>query len=293
VTPRLHANDQIVDLATVRRLISTQEPDLASLALRPFASGGTDNCLWQIGEHAIGRFPRLPKAAEGIAREIAWLNQLPTLPLQVPRLLFAGQPDDSYPFPWAVLGLLPGADAATQPPASCAETLATTIAALQSAPVPPDLPPVQTGRLSPASIAFARDMAAAFTPDEGDVTVLTHLLDHAESLPPYTGRPVWTHGDLHALNLLTQDGTLTAVIDWGSLGAGDPARDLICAWTMLDADGRRTFRTALAPDPAAWTRARAFALVMAVQAIPYYRDANPRFRDAMRLTLSRVLDDPG
>ncbi len=188
---------------------------------------------------------------------------------------------------------MPGADAATQPPNSCAETLATTIAALQSAPVPPDLPPIQTGRLSPPALAFARQMAAAFTPDEGDTTVLTRHLDHAESLPPFTGRPVWTHGDLHPLNLLTHNGALTAVIDWGSLGAGDPARDLICAWTMLDAASRSTFRAALAPDPTAWTRARAFALVMAVQAIPYYRDTNPRFRDAMRLTLSRVLNDPG
>jgi aminoglycoside phosphotransferase (APT) family kinase protein len=283
----------IADLATVRQLLDTQAPNLATLPLRPFSSGGTDNSLWQIGDHAIGRFPRRPAAADGLTREIAWLNRLPTLPLRAPRLIFAGQPDDGFPYPWAVLDLLPGADAATHPPAACAETLATTIAALQSAPVPPDLPPMQTGRLSPPALAFARQMVAAFTPDEGDATVLTRHLDHAESLPPFTGRPVWTHGDLHPLNLLTQGDTLTAVIDWGSLGAGDPARDLICAWTMLDAADRSTFRAALAPDPAAWTRARAFALVMAVQAIPYYRDTNPRFRDAMRLTLSRVLDDPG
>jgi len=292
VTRPGHDDGLIADLATVRRLIEAQAPALIGQPLSPFASGGTDNSLWQIGDHAIGRFPRRPSAALGLQREVAWLHRLPMLPLDVPQVILSGRPDDDFPFPWAILRRLPGSDAVGVSSNSCARTLAATIAALQSAPVPHDLPPAPTGRLSPPSLAFARQMAASFTPDEGDVTTLTLLLAQAESLPPYTGRAAWTHGDLHPLNLLAQHGTLTAIIDWGSLGAGDPARDLICAWTMLDPATRHEFRATLRPDPTAWDRARAFALVMAVQAIPYFRDTNTRFRDMMRLTLARVLADP-
>jgi aminoglycoside phosphotransferase (APT) family kinase protein len=54
------------------------------------------------------------------------------------------------------------------------------------------------------------------------------------------------HGDLHPANLLINDGELTAVIDFGLLGVGDPACDLMVAWTYLSADARRVFREALA-----------------------------------------------
>jgi len=46
---------------------------------------------------------------------------------------------------------------------------------------------------------------------------------------PWTGDEVWVHGDLLAGNLLTTDGRLSAVIDWGGLNVGDPACDLMPA----------------------------------------------------------------
>jgi aminoglycoside phosphotransferase (APT) family kinase protein len=49
------------------------------------------------------------------------------------------------------------------------------------------------------------------------------------------GLPVWIHGDLHPRNLLVApDGGLAAILDWGDLGAGDPAVDLSLLWTVLD-----------------------------------------------------------
>ncbi len=45
-------------------------------------------------------------------------------------------------------------------------------------------------------------------------------------------------------NLLLDDGRLSAVIDWGGSGMGDPAVDLMVAWNVLDARGRAVFREA-------------------------------------------------
>jgi len=74
------------------------------------------------------------------------------------------------------------------------------------------------------------------------------------------GPPVWFHGDVAPGNLVVRDGRLAAVIDFGCSGVGDPACDLVIAWTYLDAPARAAFRDALGLDDACWARARGWAL---------------------------------
>src|SRR5437773_2511881 len=38
--------------------------------------------------------------------------------------------------------------------------------------------------------------------------------------------PTWIHGDLHARNVLVENGAITGVIDWGDVAVGDRATDL-------------------------------------------------------------------
>ncbi len=87
--------------------------------------------------------------------------------------------------------------------------------------------------------------------------------------------PVWFHGDLLPGNVLFEDGRLSAVIDFGGLGVGDPACDLMIAWGLFSGDSRRAFREALAIDDAMWARGRGHALSQAAIFIPYYRKTNP------------------
>lgn len=72
--------------------------------------------------------------------------------------------------------------------------------------------------------------------------------------------PVWLHGDVSAGNLLVTSGCLSAVIDFGSTGVGDPACDLVIAWTLFAGESREAFRAALPLDPDTWSRARGWAL---------------------------------
>jgi aminoglycoside phosphotransferase (APT) family kinase protein len=62
--------------------------------------------------------------------------------------------------------------------------------------------------------------------------------------------PVWVHGDIAVGNLLVQNGQLSAVIDFGGLGVGDPACDLAIAWTFFTGKNRDAFRAALPLDNA-------------------------------------------
>ncbi|MCM3523350.1 phosphotransferase, partial [Curtobacterium sp. P97] len=76
----------------------------------------------------------------------------------------------------------------------------------------------------------------------------------------WSGEPVWFHGDLAPGNLLAVDGRLSAVIDFGVCGVGDPACDLVIAWTWLGVAGRAAFRDAVDLDEGTWARARGWAL---------------------------------
>ncbi len=87
---------------------------------------------------------------------------------------------------------------------------------------------------------------------------------------------MWIHGDLDARNLLVLGGRISAVIDFGGLGVGDPACDAMAAWKVLDAGARATFRRARAVDDATWARGRGWALAQAVSALSYYPpETNP------------------
>jgi aminoglycoside phosphotransferase (APT) family kinase protein len=76
----------------------------------------------------------------------------------------------------------------------------------------------------------------------------------------WQGRPVWFHGDVAVDNLPVCNGKLAAVIDFGCSGVGDPACEVVIAWTLLSGRSRDAFRSALAVDPATWARGRGWAL---------------------------------
>jgi aminoglycoside phosphotransferase (APT) family kinase protein len=106
---------------------------------------------------------------------------------------------------------------------------------------------------------------------------LRELWSEACQVPPWAGPGLWLHGDLYPANvLLRPDGRLAPVLDFGDLGAGDPAVDLAVAWLMFDDGARHRFMAALGPavDPSTWSRARGWAMVLAT-AMVSFSDDNP------------------
>ena len=89
-------------------------------------------------------------------------------------------------------------------------------------------------------------------------------------------------------NLLARQGRLCAVIDFGSCGTGDPACDLVPAWTMLDPPARDRFRQAMALDAACWRRARGWALWKALISL---NQPSPEQAQAARTVIASVLAD--
>ena len=125
-----------------------------------------------------------------------------------------------------------------------------------------------------------------------DTEAATAAWEAALKTAPWDRAPVWIHGDLMPGNLLIDEaGRLSAVIDFGCLGVGDPACDLMAAWTLFSGESREVFRAALSIDDATWARGRGWALSWALIYIPYYLNSNPAGVSTARHTINEVLTD--
>jgi aminoglycoside phosphotransferase (APT) family kinase protein len=287
----MHEGERVVTPELAARLVAEQFPPWAGLPVRALDVAGSDNVMLRLGEELVLRFPRVVSAVGSLEVEAQWLGWLAeVVPLAVPEVVALGQPGAGYPWPWAVLRWVPGKDALVAPveDLAAAEALAGVVLALQGSAVPDGLP-VRQGDLRSRD-GFLRQMVGRMT-DEADPRKVTRAWEAVLGLPAWEGAPVVAHADLHPLNLIVRDCALVAVIDWGGMGAGDPALDLICGWTVLEAKGRAAFRQRLAVDDATWARGWAYAFSKAVMAAPYYRETNPALREVMLRTLRRCMAD--
>ncbi|MER6346567.1 aminoglycoside phosphotransferase family protein [Streptomyces sp. NPDC001595] len=273
----------LIDAALVRRLVDTQFPQWAALPLEAFDQAGSDHVIYRLGEELSVRLPCRAEVVGQAGKEREWLPRLaPHLPLAIPVPMAVGQPGFGYPWPWAVSRWLEGEVATVERLADSREAaveLAGFLAALQRFE-PVDVAGENAPGVLDALPLAARDSAtrAAITQVSGtfDAQAMTGLWDAALNAPGWEGPPVWFHGDFHTGNLLTLDGRLSAVIDFGELGIGDPACDLMIAFTLMSADSRAAFRAALGVDDATWLRGRGWALATGLNAYTTYAAVNPR-----------------
>ncbi|MCH5675202.1 aminoglycoside phosphotransferase family protein [Streptomyces gilvus] len=294
-TRQMHPGLHPVDDDLVRRLITDRFPRWARLPIRRFPSGGTVNAMFRLGEDMVVRLPLVEGGAKDVALEQEWLPRLaPLLPVAVPEVLGAGEPGHGYPWPWSVYRWLPGrnpeAGALTEPEALAGD-LAAFVKAMRGVTVP-GAPRAHRG--GPLAELDAETRAAVGRlrgiPEEGvDCDAVLAVWADALRVPGRDGPPVWLHADLMPGNLLVDAGRLTAVIDFGCVGRGDPACDLFPAWNLLPSGAREVFREALGVDEATWRRGRARTLSQAVIALPYYRETNPAMADNARHVIRAVL----
>lgn len=296
----MHADELDIDASLVRRLVAEQFSEWAGLPVAPVLPWGTDNALFRLGDEMVARLPRRDRTVATLEKERRWLPKLAPLPLAVPIPVAEGTPGVGYPFPWSVYRWLPGEDA-TVSGVSDQRRLATDLARFVSSlqRVDPEGGP-EPGehnffRGCPLELRDEGTRAAiaslASTVDAGRVT---EAWDAALRARGWDRGPVWIHGDLDARNLLVVEGRVGAVIDWGALGVGDPACDVMVAWKVLAGDARELFRAELEVDEATWARGRGWALSQSLAALSYYTlETNPVLvREAERWLTEVLADSP-
>jgi aminoglycoside phosphotransferase (APT) family kinase protein len=288
---RMHADEADIDVPLVRRLVAGQFPAWADLAVEPVASSGTDNAMFRLGPELAVRLPRVQWAAGNVAREQRWPARLaPELPVEVPVVLGHGEPAAGYPWNWSVVRWLDGQNPIVgdiAEPLALAEDLARFSTALQRID-PAGGPPAGRGVPLATRDEPTREAIAEL---DGiiDTRAVTDVWEDALLIPECTGPATWVHGDLSPGNVLLRKGKLSAVIDFGGIGVGDPTVELIVAWNLLPVEARDTFRAASQVDDATWMRGRGWALSIALIQLPYYRTTNPALAANARHVIRAVL----
>ncbi|MCE6996792.1 aminoglycoside phosphotransferase family protein [Saccharothrix sp. S26] len=256
-----------IDAGLVRRLVARQFPRWAGLPVRPVEVDGWDNRTYRLGDDMTVRLPTAEGYAPAVEKEHRWLPVLaPSLPVPVPVPLALGEPGEGYPFRWSVRRWLDGRTASpdrVDDLAGFAVSIADFIRALHRVDAS-DGPEAGAHSFyrgaSPGHYDDGTRRALAVVEGQVDTARAAAVWEDALGAPEWSGPPVWFHGDIASGNLLVDGGKLVAVIDFGTSGVGDPACDLVIAWTMFSGESRRAFREAVGLDDATWARARGWAL---------------------------------
>lgn len=290
---KMHDDEVEIDAALVKRLLKAQFSTLAKLPIKPVASAGTDNAIFRLGTHLCVRMPRIESAAKNIEKAHRWLKELSlNLPLPIPVPLEKGDPDEIYPWHWSICQWLEGDNVTNEPIIDlrrAAIELAQFLISLQHI----DSTGGPLSRRAGPLITQDQEVQEAIRCLQGwfDTAHITALWEESVSAPAWDNPPVWTHGDLLPTNLLVREGQLSAIIDFDLMGVGDPACDLIVAWSVLSQDSRSIFRSVLAVDEATWLRGRGWALSIALIIIPYYKITNPGLVAVARRIINEILAD--
>ncbi|MES0131817.1 aminoglycoside phosphotransferase family protein [Mesorhizobium sp. M0029] len=285
-----------IDTDLVRRLVNAQFPQWRHLPVSPVAFGGWDNRTFHLGNDMTVRLPSAAAYALQVDKEHRWLPRLaPLLPLPIPVPLTMGEPGEGYPWHWSVYRWIAGETAKTAEIADrrqFAVDLAKFLIALRRIDPAGGPPAGQHNFFRGGSLSvYDNQTREALQALEGqiDTQAATAVWDAALAAT-WQGSPVWFHGDVAWGNLLVQNSRLSAVIDFGTSGIGDPSCDLAIAWTFFQGESREAFRAAVDVDEATWARGRGWTLWKALITVAGH-DANQAEAERSRCVIDDVLAD--
>jgi aminoglycoside phosphotransferase (APT) family kinase protein len=286
-----------IDAALARRLIDSQFPQWSDLPIAAVELDGWDNRTFRLGSELTIRLPSGDWYAQQVDKEQRWLPVLaPQLPLRIPTPVARGEPDAGFAYAWSVYRWLDG-ELASKAPIGDVTAFAATLAGFLNALRRVDA----TGGPAPGQHNFFRGGPLATYEEEalqaidtlGDEIPVDAVMRAWEDAmaTSWDREPVWLHGDVAAGNLLVRDGRLAAVIDFGSSGVGDPACDVVIAWTFLEGASRDRFRADLDVDTATWSRGRGWGLWKALITLVGHLERDSPDAALSRRDIERILAD--
>lgn len=286
---RLHEAQIELPDTLARRLVDSQFPQWANLPLTRIPSDGTIHAVYRLGEDYVVRLPFIDWAVEDVDRDAERLPLLAAaLPVDLPVLVGAGVPAEGMPWKWGIYSWIPGEHlVAGEGGSAMVASLADAVLGLRS--MPPE------GVPTPATLdARADDERTRPRVEALRSPAALAAWDAAVTLGPNPAPPSgWVHGDLMPANIVIVGRQVHGILDWGASGVGDPALDLLAAWTCMDRAQRRLYLELLSATEDQVTRARAVAVRKIAWGLPYYKDTNPGFVRALEFTLGQIDDESG
>ncbi|NND02870.1 MAG: aminoglycoside phosphotransferase family protein [Acidimicrobiia bacterium] len=281
-----------VDLELARRLLTGQHPELdGALQLE---TTGWDNVIFRLGHDLALRIPRRKIAARLIDHEQRWLPKIaPHLPISIPAPVRNGLPANEFPYPWSVVPWVAGEIALHTPLVSTeGARLGSFLRALHDIPIAPDPPtnPYRGVPLVDRRATFDQRLAAARRSLGDELADSARRLLRSAMSIQVTDGPSWIHGDLHSKNVITKNGRIVSVIDWGDICTGDPATDLASLWILFDpADHHHFWDTYGVIDEDLYTRSLGWAVAFGLMLHDSHHQADPAFAAAGVETIRRAV----
>jgi aminoglycoside phosphotransferase (APT) family kinase protein len=288
---------RMLNATLVQQLVDTQFPQWAALSVQAAEPQGWDNRTFRLGTELSVRLPSAQGYVAQVEKEHRWLPFLAgALSWPIPVPVARGHSGQGYPFPWSVYRWRDGQPAGTADLPDLAPFAADVAHFLR------DLQAVSS-RGGPPAGAHSSYRGAPLSTYDGDTQACLSELDglidteragavwDAALTAHHEAPPVWFHGDMAVNNLLVHQGRLVGVIDFGCCGVGDPACDLVLAWTLFRGESRAVFKAGLSADARLWARARGWVVWKALLQLSELHDVQGKITTAAQRVLTEILSD--
>ncbi len=277
------------------KLIAHQFPEYAHLPITSVEKQGHDNRTYRLGSDMLIRMPTAESYALKVPKEQALLPKLaPHLTVSIPVPIKMGVASNAYPYPFSIYTWLEGRSINLLILNNdCLEKLAYDLACflkeLQRI--------VDVDGPAPGQHNWWRgDHIRVY--DKGareQISELSNIINAVKAIElweracktEWKKPPVWIHGDIAIGNMLLKSNKLSAVIDFGGVALGDPACDLVIAWTFLKGKAREIFIQEMDLDEHTWLRAKAWTLWKATFELCQIADKN----STEALIQKKIIDD--
>jgi aminoglycoside phosphotransferase (APT) family kinase protein len=268
------------DLA--RKLITEQFSEYAHLPITSVEKQGHDNRTYRLGPDMLIRMPTAESYALKVPKEQSLLPKLVShLTVSIPVPIKMGAASQGYPYPFSIYKWLEGTSINLLVlDNDCLEKLAFDLVRflkeLQSIDDVDGPTPGQHNWWRGDHVSVydkgAREQISELSTviNEGKAIDLWELACKTKWDKP----PVWIHGDFAIGNMLLKNSKLSSIIDFGGVALGDPACDLVIAWTFLNGKARDIFVQEMDLDEDTWLRAKAWALWKATFELCQIADKN-------------------
>lgn len=286
-----------INVDLVEKLIHEQFPEWSNLEIKPVQFSGHDNRTFHLGKHMSVRLPSAPSYVPQVEKEQRWLPILKkelSLPISTP--IAKGNPSEEYPWPWSINKWLEGETLSRKRIHNfhqLAKDLGAFLIELQTIDASGGPLAGEHNFYRGGSIAVYNEEAINAIENNKSIfngDVLKEIWELALN-SKWDSNPVWVHGDIAPGNLLVKDGKLCAVIDFGTMGVGDPSCDAVMAWTFFDESSRKIFKNALNMDEETWNRARGWALWKALITYDGNKNSNKEIAEESFNIINIIVDD--
>ncbi len=268
-----------ININFAKKLIKKHCPHFSNMQIDQILPGGYDNYMFRLGDKYVLRLPSGKGHIGQIEKEYKYLPYLSKhLSIKIPKPIFLGEKDEIFAEQWGIYEWIEG-DIAM----NCLDTLDLNVFASDLADFILELHSIESKNApSPEVCQRGGDISIYEDYFRQAITVLREQINvkRAEEIwetalaTKWEKEKRWVHGDISAANLLVEKGRLSAVIDFGCMCAGDPACDLVIAWTFFEQSSRDVFLSKLNMDEDTIKRAKAWALLKALLILANLHDSN-------------------